>query len=164
MPNVRSAILIAFASCAIAAPPCAVTETPRRVFVPPPPYEASLGEGDFYFGSDDFWTILPNNGVWETQHDQPTYDRRKIVWFSKDYWWLSQQQTDLRVEARKLDGGTELVHGERPNNAFIPENQTSAMLNSIEFPSTGCWEISARWHDHALKFVVWVMPYTAASN
>lgn len=145
-----------------APPPCAVTEARNRVFVPPPPYSASPGEGDF--GSDDFWTILPSNGVWETLHDQPTYDRRKIVWFTKDYWWLSRQESDLKVDARKLNAGSESVHGERANNAFIPEHQTSAMLNSIEFPSTGCWEISARWHDHELKFVVWVTAYTAASN
>jgi hypothetical protein len=120
MPSVRSVVLIALAACAIcyAAPPCAVTEAPSHVFVPPPPYEASPGEGAFYFGSDDFWTILPNNGVWETQHDQRTYDRRKIVWFSKDYWWLSQQETGLGVDARKLSEGTESVHGERATNAF----------------------------------------------
>jgi hypothetical protein len=38
------------------------------------------------------------------------------------------------------------------------------MLNSIEFPATGCWEISARYHSHELTFVVWVAPYTASSN
>jgi hypothetical protein len=166
MPKVRSAISIAFAACTIcyAAPPCAVTEAPSHVFVAPPPYGASPGEGEFYFGSDDFWTILPGNGVWETQHDQPTYDRRKIVWFSKDYWWLSRQESDLTVDARKLSGSAESVHGGRATNAFIPEHQTSAMMNSIEFRSTGCWEISARWHDHELKFVDWVTPYTASSN
>jgi hypothetical protein len=128
------------------------------VFVPPPPYEASPGEGSFYLGSDDFWTIVPNNGVWQTQHDKTTYDRRKIVWFSKDYWWLSQQESDLRVDARKLDGDNESVHVAWATNAYISEHQTSAMLNAIEFPSTGCWEISAQWHAHELKFVVWVTP------
>ncbi len=147
-----------------AAPACAVTEAPSPVFTPPPPYEVSPGERDFYLGSDDFWTILPNNGVWEARHDQATYDRRKIVWFSKDYWWLSRQEDDLRVEARKLDGGGESVHVAWATNAFIPEHQTSAMMNSIEFPATGCWEITASWHSHQLKFVVWVTPYTASSN
>ena len=168
MPSVRSAVLIALATACLskASPPptCVATKAPGQVFVPPPPYEAAPGEGAFYFGSDDFWTILPSNGIWEAQHDQLTYDRRKIVWFSKDYWWLSQQESDLRVDARKLNGGTESVRGEGATNAFIPEHQTSAMLNSIEFPSTGCWEISARWHDHELRFVVWVMPYTTSSN
>jgi hypothetical protein len=164
--SARTAILIALTVDAIcyAAPSCAVTEAPSHIFVPPPPYEVSPGEGSFYFGWDDFWTILPNNGVWETQHDQATYDRRKIVWFSQDYWWLSRQEEDLRVDARKLDGGGESVHVAWVTNAFFPEHQTSAMMDEIEFPSTGCWEISARWHDQALKFVVWVTPYTVSSN
>jgi len=162
----RTVVLIALTVSAIcyAAPSCAVTEPPSHVFVPPPPYEASSGEGSFYLGSDDFWTILPSNGVWETRHDQTTYDRRKIVWFSQDYWWFSRQEEDLRVDARKLDGGSESVHVAWATNSFVPEHQTSAMMNAIEFPSTSCWEISARWHDHALKFVVWVTPYTASSN
>jgi hypothetical protein len=151
-------IAVSASAIAYAAPPCAVTEPPSHVVVPPPPYEASPGHGTFYFGSDDFWTILPDNGVWETQHDKATYDRRKIVWFSKDYWWLSQQQMDLRVDARKLDGGIESVHVSWTTNGFIPDHQTSFMLNDIEFPSTGCWEISGRWHAHELKFVVWVTP------
>jgi hypothetical protein len=156
----RTVVLIALAASAIsyAAPPCAVTEVPNHVFVPPPPYAASPGEGTFYLGSDDFWTILPSDGIWETQHDKSTYDRRKIVWFSKDYWWLSRKEEDLRVDGRRLDGGNESVHVSWATNAFLPESQESAMLNSIEFPSTGCWEISAHWHAHELKFVVWVAP------
>jgi hypothetical protein len=60
----RSVVLIAFTVSAIsyAAPPAR--------------------EGSFYFGSDDFWTMLPCNGVCETQHDHATYDRRKIAWFA----------------------------------------------------------------------------------
>jgi hypothetical protein len=155
----RSAVLIAlaFSASSYAAPLCAVTEAPNHVFIPPPPYEASPGEGAFYLGTDDFWTILPSDGVWEAQHDQATYDRRKIAWFSKDYWWLSRTEEDLVIDAQRLDGAGS-VHQPGATNAFIPEHQTSAMLNSIEFPSTGCWEISAHWHDHELKFVVWVRP------
>jgi hypothetical protein len=161
----RFAILIVFTASTIsyAAPPCAVTEPLSHVFVPPPPYEASPGQDEFYFGTDDFWTILPSDGVWQTQHDQATYDRRKIPWFSKDYWWLSRSEEDLVVDAKRLDRAGS-VHQPGATNAFTPERQTSAMLNSIEFPSTGCWEISAHWHDHELKFVVWVKPYTTSSN
>jgi hypothetical protein len=162
--SVLSILLLAIAAQAAPPPRCAVTQPPRRVFVPPPPYEASPGESDFYFGSDDFWTTLPNNGVWETQHDQPTYDMRKIAWYSLGYWWLREPDPDLTMDARRLDGSGESVRAEKSNNAFIPERQMSAMLNSIEFPTTGCWEISARYHTHYLKFVVWVTPYIASSN
>lgn len=161
-----TAVLIALIVNAIcnAESSCAVTEAPSPVFIPPPPYDASPGVGSFYLGSDDFWTVLPSNGVWETRHDHATYDRSKVVWFSEGYWWLSQRQEDLRVDARKLDGGSESVHVAWVTNGFIPESQTSFMLNDIEFPSTGCWEISASWHAHELKFVVLVTPEITSSS
>jgi hypothetical protein len=162
----RTVVLIALTVSAIsfAAPPCAVTKPPNQVFVPAPPYAATPGQAEFYFGSDDFWTTLPNDGVWETQHDHSTYDRNKIVWFSKDYWWLSGMEKDLAVDAKRLDGAAKAVHMTWATNAFLPERQESAMLSEIEFPATGCWEVTAHYQSHELKFVVWVMPYTASSN
>jgi hypothetical protein len=169
MSSVRSVVLIACATVCLshAAPPptCAVTEAPSPVFIPPPPYASwRLENGTFFSGSDDFWTILPSNGVWETQHDHATYDRGKIAWFSKGYWWLSRTEEDLVVDAWRLDGLGESVRVNGATNAFVRDIQVSAMLNSIEFPSTGCWEVSAHWHSHELNFVVWVTPYTASSK
>lgn len=87
-------------SSAYGGPVCAVTQPPPQVFVPLPPFAASPEPGHFYFGSDDFWTILPDNGTWGTQHDQPTYDRRKISWFSSGYWWLSEPQPNVTIIRR----------------------------------------------------------------
>lgn len=143
---------------------CQVTKAPRQVFVPPPPHDPLPPDNTFYFGSNDLWVFLPNNGVWDTLRDGANYDRRKIAWFSKSYWWLSQQERDLVVDSKPLDRVAEAVHAGGATNSFVPEQQTSAMLNSIEFSSTGCWEITARYRDHELKFVVSVMPYTASSN
>jgi hypothetical protein len=158
----RYAILIAlFAGTLVSDPSCAVTEPPQSVFVPPPPFNPAPELGAFYFGSDDFWTILPDNGVWQTQHDQPTYDRRKISWFSKGFFWLSGDESNLKVKARKVDGSYEAVDGGRATNGFIEARQESFMLSSIEFPSTGCWEITAQFHGQELKFTLLV---TAPSN
>jgi hypothetical protein len=148
-------IVLAINAISYGAPPCVVTRVPSRVFVPPPPYAASPDENSFYLGSDDFWTILPKNGIWEP---------RKNAWFSKDYWWRSGEEQNLRVDARKLDGGPESVHAGRATNAFLPERQASFMINSIDLPSGGCWEIHAAWHGHELTFVAWVTPNTASSN
>lgn len=150
-------IAIAVSAVSQAAPRCAVTEAPRNVFVPPPPYEASPPQGTFYFGSDALWLFLPNDGVWETLRDGANYERRKIAWFSSGYFWLSQSQKDLRVEAKRLDGA-ETVHGEPATNGFLQETQESFMLNGIAFPATGCWEVSAKYHGNELKFIVWVTP------
>jgi hypothetical protein len=152
--------ILLFATVARAAPPegCSVTESPRQPFVAPKPFAAlPLEQGKFYFGWDDFWTILPKDGVWSG-------DQRKIAWFSKDYWSLREPNPDLAVDARRLDGSALRVRADRATNGFISEHQTSFMLNSIEFPASGCWEISARYRTHYLKFVVWVTPYIASSN
>jgi hypothetical protein len=154
MRSVRSVALIALAGCLPpflqAAPEsCSFTKAPDHIFVPPPPYAALPPEGTFYFGSDDLWLRLPNDGVWAT---------RKIFWYSKEYWWLSEPKPDLVVDAKRLDGSAPPVHTVDATNGFTRGNQNSFMLNSIEFPATGCWEISARYHNHELNFVVWVSP------
>lgn len=150
-------------SASYGAAACAVPAPPRQVFVPPPPFDASPYPGSFYFGSDNLWTVLPENGTWGTQHDRPTYDRRKIAWFSKNF-SRPGQEVNLKVEARKLDGGDTLIHPSRATNGFLPERQEAFMLSSIEFPSTGCWEISAHYGASGLRFVVWVTPYITRSN
>jgi hypothetical protein len=35
------------------------------------------------------------------------------------------------------------------------------MLGGINFPTPGCWEITARFEDAEGQFVVWVVPATA---
>jgi hypothetical protein len=157
--------LIAIAACVTcisqAAPvpeTCHVTKAPDKVFVPPPPHDPLPPGGTFYFGSDDLWVFLPNDGVWDTLRDGANYDRRKIAWFSKGYRRLSESQNDLDVEARRLDGA-ESVQGGPPFNVLLPETKESFMFSGIAFPATGCWEVSA-WYQksHELKFVVWVTP------
>ncbi len=170
MTGLRSVLLIALGVdvCFGAAPEtCPVTKPPNAVFVPPAPHDALPPEGEFYFGSDDFWTWLPNDGIWGTVHDEAShgnYDRRKIAWFSKNYWWLSEAQPKLTVDANRLDAAVKPVHETWATNIFLPEKQESFMGSGIEFPTTGCWEVTANYHGHDLKFVVWVTPYTASSN
>lgn len=153
---------IGLAVCpAFGAPVCAVTQPPHQVFVPPQPYDAVPYPGSFYFGSDDFWTILPANGVWGTRHHESAYARGNIVWFSKGYSYVSGQESRLKVEARKLDGSNQSLHGERATNGFLPDSQQSFLLDDIEFPSTGCWQITAQFRGQELKFTLLL---TAPSN
>ena len=162
MPGTRSLLLFVLAAIvAQGAPPesCSVTRPPSQVFVPPPPFEAAPTEGaEYLFGSDDFWLSLPKDGIWETQHEQSRYVRTKIPWFSKSFWWRSTEKDGLTVDAKRLDGDAETVHKVGAASGFIPESQQSFMINSIEFPTTGCWEIRASYQNHELKFTVWVTP------
>ena len=31
-------------------------------------------------------------------------------------------------------------------------------MTDINFPTAGCWQITGRYNDHELTFVVWVSP------
>jgi len=62
----------------------------------------------------------------------------------------------LAITARRLDAPTpppEISAGptfNRDGKAF--------MLGGISFPSPGCWEITGRYEDAVVQFVVWVVP------
>ena len=41
-------------------------------------------------------------------------------------------------------------------NAFIAKEKWSAMFVGVSFPKLGCWEITRRYDDDELTFVIWV--------
>src|SRR5215471_1284177 len=41
-------------------------------------------------------------------------------------------------------------------NAFIAKEKWSAMFVGVSFPTLGCWEITRRYDDDELTFVIWV--------
>jgi hypothetical protein len=57
------------------------------------------------------------------------------------------------VTARRLDGEAPEFRSERATNGYHPSFHW-AMLVWVKLPSPGCWEFSARYRDHQLRFVV----------
>lgn len=138
---------------------CPVTKPYQtNLFVPPSPYPAKAPAGSFWFGSDRLWTALPANGSWKglphyTPND-PTF-RQKLFFGREGYDWQTEPQPRLQVTGKRLDSSTWPLQSDQANNGWIQPDQPF-MVTGINFPTLGCWEITARYEDNELTFVVWV--------
>ena len=135
---------------------CPVTKPYQSsLFVPPSPYESSAGAGSFWFGTDRLWTGLPANGTWRglghyTPND-PTF-RQKMQWWRQGYDWHTEPKPKLKVTGKRLDATAPPLIAEA-NNVIGPP---PSMMVGINFPTLGCWEITGRYEDDELTFVVWL--------
>ncbi len=138
---------------------CPVTKPYQAsLFVPPSPYPPKASAGDFWFGSDRLWTALPVNGTWRglphyTPSD-PTF-RQKLAFYREGYDWHTEPQPRLKVTGKRLDSPAPPLLSDQANNGWVKPEQT-AMVTGINFPTLGCWEITGRYQDDELTFVVWV--------
>jgi len=136
---------------------CPITQPPKPRFVPPEPHPEWGPNGDFWYGSDDLWTLLRPDGTWRRlPHSEEGYVQ-KTVWWREGYNWQEEQQPALTITARKLDGEASLVEVDHATNGFHPDFG-SFMLSGIALPELGCWEITGEYEGHQLSFVVWVAP------
>jgi len=109
--------------------------------------------GNFWFGTDRLWTVLPNDGIWQAGriHGAPS-SIRKLSWWRDGYDAQTEQRPNLIVTGRRLDGPASTIADKATNMATQP----AAMLVGITFPTVGCWEVTGRYGDDELKFVVWI--------
>ncbi len=129
---------------------CAVTFPSEHLFVPPKPYRAN---GIYWFGTDKLWTHLSNDGI--------SGQVEKTVWFSQDWsryhrWIPEEIAMKLSITAKRLDADTpppEISAGP----TFTPDWK-AFMLGGLGFPTPGCWEITGRYEDAEVQYVVWVVP------
>jgi cytochrome c2 len=147
----------------LAVPPenCRVTQPSDPSFIPPAPYPPeTVTDGEFWYGMDDLWTMLPINGTWSGLpfHSGPdSHYVNKVFWWNKNYDWQSEPEPAFRVTARKLDNPDLKFETSEATNAYTPEFG-SAILTGVEIPTPGCWELTGRYRSHELTFVVWVTP------
>jgi len=140
------------------APPktCPVTRPPDRRFTPPGPYPRYAPSGEeFWYGTASLWTAVPKTGVWSGLPHNPEGYTQKVFWWRTGYSWTAEPEPDLTVTGRRLDASAPPLNVSRATNAFAADIQ-SAMLVGVDFPTLGCWEITGRYDDAALSFVVWV--------
>lgn len=130
---------------------CPVTGPPDPPFVPPPPWPPTPpgAPDEFWYGHNGLWTALPVSGSWS-----------QLALGEKFWWWSAdfpggreEPVPDLVVTARRLDGEAPEFRSERATNGYHPSFHW-AMLVFVKLPSPGCWEFSARYRDHGLRFVV----------
>jgi hypothetical protein len=94
------------------------------------------------------WAELPHNPEGYTQ---------KVFWWREGYSWTEEPEPELSVIGQRLDDPAPPLNVSRATNAFAADIQ-SAMLVGVDFPTPGCWEISGRYAEAELSFVVWVEP------
>jgi hypothetical protein len=153
-------IQLLFLSQALAQQPVATSRIPEAcsvnkpyqasLFVPPAPYSPMASDGTFWFGTDRLWTNLQANAIWSRGD--------KTFWWREDwsrYKWIPQEDAlKLTVTARRLDGIAPLARIFKANSSRIGINPV--LIGGIEFPTSGCWQVTARYEEDELSFVVWV--------
>jgi hypothetical protein len=144
---------------AAADPPvtCHVTR-PEPPFVPPKPYLRTPPAyyGSAWYGAADLWTMLDVDGQIEgpwVAADPPDLPQ-------KTFWWSVHFQPDrtgewepaITVTGRRLDAPGSFRFGDPGTNASADFG--TSMLVGIDYPTVGCWELTARYRDATLSYVV----------
>jgi hypothetical protein len=136
---------------------CPITRPQDPVFVPPQPYAATAPYGQFWYGGNELWTALHPDGSWNgLPHDKSGYTQ-KVFWWREGYEMTEEPSPEITVSGRRLDNdapGFEHTGGTNGYHADMGQ----FMLTGVEVPAAGCWEITGRYGDEALSFVVWVAP------
>ncbi|HEY0604717.1 MAG TPA: hypothetical protein VGD58_17495, partial [Herpetosiphonaceae bacterium] len=110
-----------------------------------------------WYGTEQLWTTIPKNGVWDGLPHNPEGYTQKVLWWREGYVWTEEPQPALTMTGRRLDAPAPELNVSRATNAYADDIK-SAMLVGVDFPSLGCWEIRGTYADQTLSFVVWVAP------
>jgi hypothetical protein len=100
---------------------------------------------------------VPGNGVWSALPLNPDGYTQKVFWWRKGYSWQNEPQPRLTVTGRRIDASAPPLLVSKATNAFAADIG-SAMLVGVDFPTLGCWEITGRYADAELSFVVQIVP------
>ncbi len=137
---------------------CPVTLPGAASFEAPAPFSPNAPFGDqFWFGTENLWTALPNNGTWSGLPLNPGGYTQKVFWWSKQFSFEDEPQPNLVVSGKRLDGDAPALHVSRATNAEAGDIGT-AMLVGVDFPTVGCWQITGQYKGSELSFVVSVEP------
>jgi hypothetical protein len=135
---------------------CPITTPPNPQFEPPAPYSpTSPFPGEFWFGSENLWTLLPDHGIWAGLPLNPEGYTQKIFWWSEQFSLKAELEPDLIVFGERLDGKAPPLKLSKATNAFASDIGT-AMLVGAGFPTSGCWEITGQYKKGKLTFVIWM--------
>jgi hypothetical protein len=146
-------VLPASATAAELSPGCRTTLAPSRLFAEPSPSSASR----FWYGSEALAVLLRRSGTWQGMGPSHNY-RDKLFWWRQGYDGTTAPRPELVVSGRRIDGEAPPVIVSRATNAYHEDFGGWAMLVGIEFPASGCWEMTGRYEGQAVTFVVRVGP------
>jgi len=129
-----SADCLAEASCPVTLPSSSPVEVP-----------ASGSSNSFaWFGSEALAVRLPADGRWQGMGRARNYFDKFWVW-RRGYDAKTENRPDLTFTGVKLNSGDnpERMNIEGATNAF--GDGWSQMLVGMEFPSAGCWQVTAKY-------------------
>jgi hypothetical protein len=135
---------------------CALTIPPQPGFVPPKPYPPQPPDvyQSVWYGTAALWTMLgPEGEVWQDLPEDRGRFTQKTFWWS-DSFFTRKGLTPITVTGRRLDRQGSFEAGV-PGGGGFREDIGSFMLVGIEIPA-GCWELTARYGDTELSYVVLV--------
>ena len=134
---------------------CPVTKPSDQPFVAPSPYPAQAPKGSFWFGTDGLWTLL--------SADPRSPMGQKTFWWRQDwgrYKWIPEPQASkLTVTARRLDGNSLPAEILKSNSSYREQDWKAFLVGGINFSTPGCWEVTDRYDDDELTYVVWVAKF-----
>lgn len=158
--NVKPSAPVAVVSPSLttsSAPTCDITR-PDPILVPPKPFlrVPPANYGAEWYGTARLFTMVNRDpkplGPWVAANG-PFPD--KTFWWSADWVPRDELEPDITVTGRRLDGFGTFTYGHPGTNATADFG--TAMLVGVDYPSVGCWEITARYRDATLSYVVQVI-------
>ncbi len=125
-------------------------------------------------GSEPGRVGTPQLWAFVTTHWKLGFSGRKLPYFSEGFSPYKEGEPPLAVVARRLDSPAPLVWSNRVNSAgpsFLyrdgppprKPDDPGFMITSLSIPTSGCWEIAARYARtrdkiETLTYTVWVAP------
>ncbi len=132
---------------------CPVTLAAERPFAEPSPSSASR----FWYGSQALAVLLKTGGTWQGMGRERRY-RDKLFWWRQGFDGRIDPRAPLRVTGRRLDADAPPADVSPVTNARNSDFGGWAMLTAVEFPASGCWELTGQYGGQKLSFVALVGP------
>lgn len=137
---------------------CPTTLQPSPAYKPLAPYPHAQSANAFWYGSDELWTALPENGMWHTEDNINKHGSyaTKLVFWHRGFDWRKEREPNFSFTGTRLDAEASMItiHGAIP--VFI--SRAPAMMIGVDVPTIGCWQFTARYQGRALSFTVLVEP------
>lgn len=138
---------------------CPVTLPTTGRFTPPSPYPRELGGSgatSFWFGSKNLWTALPADGTWTWVHSTPQNlsQGQELFWRRANYNAAIEKRPALRITGKRLDAKAPPFQSNQLAHNGYRGDLKSFMVEAIDLPSPGCWQITGRYRNQELSFVV----------
>lgn len=108
---------------------------------------ASSNSSHTWYGSEALAALIPKNGIWTGMGPESDFGD-KFWWWRLGYDAKVEPVPNLVIMARKLDGPTASVRVANATSGFSSNRNVmwNSMLVGMEFPTSGCWEITGTYN------------------